>query len=215
MFVKSPAMLEDTRPTQRLSQFQAIPAAATGKRRRKSRRFLPVLLFIVIAYFLAPLRINILLLGTDVSPERGSVGRTDTILLTTVVPLKPYVGMLSIPRDLWVHVPSVGEQRINTAYFFAEANQPGSGPEAALAVIRQNFDVPVRYYAVIHRTSTPLRSPHFCPPQALESRSGACLSLSDILPCRDSMSRPGSTTARATTPARTTSRRFGWTKFVA
>jgi len=109
-----------------------------------------MLLAVILIYFLAPLRTNILLLGTDDSPERGSVGRTDTIILATVVPLKPYVGMLSIPRDLWVTVPGVGEQRINTAYFFAEANQAGSGPRAALQTIHENFGVPVRYYAVIH-----------------------------------------------------------------
>ncbi len=96
------------------------------------------------------MRTNILLLGTDDSPERGSIGRTDTIILATVVPLRPYVGMLSIPRDLWVTVPGVGEQRINTAYFFAESNAPGSGSQAALQTIRDNFGVPVRYYAVIH-----------------------------------------------------------------
>jgi len=58
--------------------------------------------------------------------------------------------MLSIPRDLWVNVPGVGEQRINTAYFFAEANQPGAGPEAAIQTVRQNFGMHVHYYAVIH-----------------------------------------------------------------
>jgi LCP family protein required for cell wall assembly len=58
--------------------------------------------------------------------------------------------MLSIPRDLWVTVPGVGEQRINTAYFFAESNAPGSGSRAALQTIRDNFGIPVRYYAVIH-----------------------------------------------------------------
>ena len=109
-----------------------------------------LLLTIVLLYFFAPLRTNILLLGTDDSPERGSVGRTDTIILATVVPLKPYVGMLSIPRDLWVTVPGVGEQRINTAYFFAESNETGSGARAALQTIRDNFGVPVRYYAVVH-----------------------------------------------------------------
>ena len=67
-----------------------------------------------------------------------------------MVPLKPYVGMLSIPRDLWVTVPGVGEQRINTAYFFAEANEAGSGSRAALQTIRDNFGVPVHYYVVIH-----------------------------------------------------------------
>jgi polyisoprenyl-teichoic acid--peptidoglycan teichoic acid transferase len=108
------------------------------------------LLALVLVYFFAPLRTNILLLGTDDSPGRGSVGRTDTIILTTVVPLKPYVGMLSIPRDLWVNVPGVGEQRINSAYFYAEASAAGSGSRAAMETIRENFGISVPYYAVIH-----------------------------------------------------------------
>ncbi len=145
-------MLEKTQPTRRMDRIQ--PMRALPPRRRSRLRgccWLPLSLFaLVLLYFLAPLRTNILLLGTDDSPERGAVGRTDTIILATVVPLKPYVGMLSIPRDLWVNVPGVGEQRINTAYFFAEANEPGSGPRAALQTIHENFDVPVRYYAVVH-----------------------------------------------------------------
>jgi LCP family protein required for cell wall assembly len=105
---------------------------------------------LLLVYFLAPLRTNILLLGTDDSPERGAVGRTDTIILTTVIPTRPYIGILSIPRDLWVNVPGVGEQRINTAYFYAEAGKSGAGPQAAMQTIRENFGIPVRYYALIH-----------------------------------------------------------------
>ena len=145
-------MLEKTQPTRRMDRFQAVrPLPA---RRRScwtgccSWIVLPLIL--ILLYFFAPLRTNILLLGTDDSPERGSVGRTDTIILATVVPLKPYVGMLSVPRDLWVMVPGVGEQRINTAYFFAESSEAGSGPRATLQTIRDNFGVPVGYYAVIH-----------------------------------------------------------------
>lgn len=142
-------MLDVTQPTRRLDHLQPVRALPVQK--RKTRRSLPlVLIAFLLIYFLAPLRTNILLLGTDDSPERGIVGRTDTIILTTVVPLRPYIGMLSIPRDLWVSVPGVGEQRINTAYFFAESNRPGSGPRAAMQTIRENFGVPVRYYAVIH-----------------------------------------------------------------
>src|SRR5688572_14146120 len=141
-------MSEITQPTRRLDQFQRVRTLPAQKRQT---RFFPLaLLVFILIYFLAPLRTNLLLLGTDDSPERGTVGRTDTIILTTVVPLKPYVGMLSIPRDLWVTVPGVGEQRINTAYFFAESNEAGSGSQAALQTIRENFGVPVRYYAVIH-----------------------------------------------------------------
>lgn len=141
-------MSEVTQPTRRLDQFQLVRTVPVQKR---GPRFFPLALTaLLIIYFLAPLRTNILLLGTDDSPERGAVGRTDTIILTTVVPLKPYIGMLSIPRDLWVSIPGMGEQRINTAYFFAESSQQDSGPQAATQTIRDNFGVPVRYYAVIH-----------------------------------------------------------------
>lgn len=142
-------MLEDTKPSRRIEQFQPIRRLPAPKRKRSHLgRWL--FLALILLYFLAPLRTNILLLGTDDSPQRGSLGRTDTIILATVIPTKPYIGMLSIPRDLWVTVPGVGEQRINTAYFFAEANEMGTGSLAAMQTIRQNFGIPVHYYAVIH-----------------------------------------------------------------
>ena len=141
-------MLEVTQPIRRLEQFQPMQVTVAKPKRRRVRRY--IALALILAYFFAPLRTNILFLGADSSLERGSLGRTDTILLTSVVPLKPYVGLLSIPRDLWVTVPDVGEQRINTAYFYSEVNQAGSGSEAAMSAIQQNFDVPVHYYALIH-----------------------------------------------------------------
>jgi len=107
------------------------------------------LLIIVAIYFLAPLRTNILILGTDYLPHRNTLSRTDTNILVTIIPLKPYVGMLSIPRDLWVTIPNVGENRINTAYFFAEATQTGTGPAASIETIRNNFGITIKYYLVI------------------------------------------------------------------
>ena len=141
-------MSEITQPTRRMDRFQA--ARAIPVRRKRNWRWLLIFLGLILFYFFAPLRTNVLLLGTDDSPERGSVGRTDTIILATFIPLRPYVGMLSIPRDLWVTIPNVGEQRINTAYFFAEANQPGTGSQAALQTIRNNFGISVHYYAILH-----------------------------------------------------------------
>ncbi|HEX7975939.1 MAG TPA: LCP family protein [Anaerolineales bacterium] len=105
-----------------------------------------MLLVFLAVYFLTPIRTNILLLGIDYAPYNGTVSRSDTLILATIIPLKPYVGMLSIPRDLWVNVPGVGENRINTAHFFAEAQKPGSGPAAAMQTIRANFGVDVGYY---------------------------------------------------------------------
>jgi len=153
-------MMDVTKPNRRLGGLQPVRTLPAPKRkfwhpfgRFRIRSWFLMFSALTLIYFLAPIRTNILLLGTDDSPERGSVGRTDTIILTTIVPLVPYVGLLSIPRDLWVTIPEVGEQRINTAYFFAEANESGSGPHAALQTIHANFDVPVRYYAVIHMYS--------------------------------------------------------------
>ena len=145
--VQSFSMFEDTQPTRRLDQVQTVHAQ--GRKRRRWSIWL--LLLVILIYFFAPFRTNILLLGTDDSPERGALGRTDTIILTTIVPLKPYIGILSIPRDLWILIPGIGEQRINTAYFFAEANQRGTGAQASIQTIRQNFGVPVHYFAIIHR----------------------------------------------------------------
>lgn len=146
-------MLDQTKPSRRSGVDAFQPVAVPRVKRRTGH---PLRLWIILfgalglVYFLGPLRTNILLLGTDDSPERGALGRTDTIILTTIVPFRPYVGMLSIPRDLWLPIPGVGEQRINTAYFFAEAQDSGSGSRAIRATIEQNFRVPVQYYALLH-----------------------------------------------------------------
>ncbi len=144
----SPLMLEDTQPTRPLDHLQTMRTRPVRRPRR--RRFWLLTLAALLLYFFAPVRANILLLGTDDSSARGIVGRTDTIILATIVPTIPYVGLLSIPRDLWVTIPGVGEQRINTAYFFAEANENGSGGNAASETVRANFGIPVHSYAVVH-----------------------------------------------------------------
>lgn len=91
-------------------------------------------------------RTNILILGLDSRDSQSDLGRSDTIILTTIVPRQGYIGMLSIPRDLWVFIPDYGENRINTAHFFGEAGKPGSGPELAKQTIRQNFNIDLNYY---------------------------------------------------------------------
>lgn len=100
-------------------------------------------------YFFTPFRTNVLVLGVDDRTPEGNLGRTDTMILGSIEPLKPYVGLLSIPRDLWVDVPGYGENRINTAHFFAEANQRGSGPTLAIETVKTNFGVEIDYFVRI------------------------------------------------------------------
>jgi LCP family protein required for cell wall assembly len=60
-------------------------------------------------------RINILLLGIG-GPGHDGANLTDTILLASIDPETDHTVLLSIPRDLWVHIPSNGSQKINAAY---------------------------------------------------------------------------------------------------
>jgi LCP family protein required for cell wall assembly len=149
------AQTTPSQPAPSLEEYQRIhvgerkplPDIRRGEHRRLHWKRWAVLGAIIL-YFLAPLRTNILMLGTDDSAARGALGRTDTIILSTITPY--YTGLLGIPRDLWVNVAGVGPQRINTAYFFAEAASQGSGPEAAMGTVRQNFGVTVNNYLLIH-----------------------------------------------------------------
>ncbi|MFH1485181.1 MAG: LCP family protein [Chloroflexota bacterium] len=100
-------------------------------------------------------RVNILLLGVDRRPnEANAPTRTDTIILASLDPGGKTVGLLSIPRDLWVDIPlkdgTIVQDRINTAYFYGDYyRQPGGGPALAMETVRRNLGVKVHYYAAI------------------------------------------------------------------
>ena len=109
-----------------------------------------VLLLILLAsllLFFPPPRTNILILGLDRRPsEHTTISRTDTMILVTVNSRANYVGMLSIPRDLWLKMPGGFMDRINDAYVYAEIDKPGSGPAASMQAVRSNFGVDVQSY---------------------------------------------------------------------
>jgi len=147
-----------TNPQNGTGQFaQPLPSWIEPPRKRQRGCCLPILFISVVLLVILPAwiflnssdRTNILVLGID-SREDTNVGRSDTIILSTFIPSEPYIGMLSIPRDLWVNIPEYGFNRINTAHFFAEADQPGSGPYAAMETVRTNFGVDVDYYIRLH-----------------------------------------------------------------
>ena len=71
------------------------------------------------------------------------------MILMTVYPQGRYVGLLSIPRDLYVPQQDGGLDRINTAYFYGELALPGSGPAMAMQVVKSNFGVSVDRYVRI------------------------------------------------------------------
>ena len=109
----------------------------------------------VIALFIAPVKANILVIGIDRVPEGTEAGRSDTNVLVRVNSTQPRITTLAIPRDLWVTIPGYGENRINTAHFYAEAADPGSGPANSMLVFEQNFGIPIEYYVRIRLEGVP------------------------------------------------------------
>ena len=95
--------------------------------------------------FMIPFKATTLILGIDRPPKGTWIGRSDTMILTSIKPVSSQVSMISIPRDLWVPIPNYGENRINAAHYFGELYNPGTGMQAARDVVESNFGVQVDY----------------------------------------------------------------------
>jgi len=92
-------------------------------------------------------RITVLILGIDERAQETDYWRTDTMILGTLDPVTMKAGVLSIPRDLWVHIPGYTEERINTAHFIGDAyGHPGGGPALAVETVEYNLGVDIDYY---------------------------------------------------------------------
>ncbi|HSD82821.1 MAG TPA: LCP family protein, partial [Anaerolineae bacterium] len=93
-------------------------------------------------------RVTILLLGIDERKQETGPFRTDTMLILTIDPASKTAGMLSVPRDLWVQIPTMDtDGKINTAHFLGDAyNYPGGGPALAVETVQENLGIPIDYY---------------------------------------------------------------------
>ena len=87
-------------------------------------------------------QINIVLLGSD-QKYKGSIGRTDTIMLVTINTEDGTVNITSFPRDLYVYIPRWTNQRINTA--FAHGGFP-----LFQATMLHNFGFEPDYYILVN-----------------------------------------------------------------
>jgi len=96
-------------------------------------------------------RFTVLVMGMDQRPgEFGTAFRTDTMILISLDPRTNSVGMLSIPRDLYVEVPGYSLERVNAAYGIGELEGPGGGPLLAMRTIQYNLGIRVNDYVVVN-----------------------------------------------------------------
>lgn len=93
-------------------------------------------------------RLNVLLLGVD-KRDMDETPRSDTMILVSIDPVSKRIGMLSMPRDLYVRIPGHGLDKINAAYPIGEQRAAGGGAGLAMATVTANFGVPIHYYASV------------------------------------------------------------------
>ena len=93
--------------------------------------------------------VTIALLGSDKRPG-DTYFRTDTIVLAAIRPGLGQVSLISVPRDLYVYVPTVGMDRINTAYEYGVMdNYPGGGPALFKDTVLYNLGIRVDHIAIV------------------------------------------------------------------
>jgi polyisoprenyl-teichoic acid--peptidoglycan teichoic acid transferase len=80
--------------------------------------------------------VTIAVMGSD------DTGHSDTLMLVRLDPRTKSISMLSIPRDLWVHIPGHGMSKINAAYTLG-------GPALAVRTLRQVLGVKVNHFVDI------------------------------------------------------------------
>jgi polyisoprenyl-teichoic acid--peptidoglycan teichoic acid transferase len=100
-------------------------------------------------------RFTMLAMGLDRRTGETGLGfRTDTMMLVSIDPVTDSIGVLSIPRDLFVEMPGYASlQRVNSAMIFGELDQPGYGPRLAMQTVQYNLGMRVNdYLAVDFRT---------------------------------------------------------------
>jgi LCP family protein required for cell wall assembly len=97
-------------------------------------------------------RVTVLIMGLDYRDWEENQGppRSDTMILLTVDPISRTAGILSIPRDLWVNIPGMGYNKINTAIRWGELYKvPGGGPGLAMKTVENFLGVPINFYAIV------------------------------------------------------------------
>ena len=82
-------------------------------------------------------QVNILILGSDWRPNKGY--RTDIVLLASINKKEATINLVSFPRDLWVDIPGIQEERINTAMGYG-------GFPLVKSTFEHNFAIQIDYY---------------------------------------------------------------------
>ncbi|MEX1997263.1 MAG: LCP family protein [Candidatus Andersenbacteria bacterium] len=97
-------------------------------------------------------RINVMLLAIGGQGHNGQ-NLADTVMVASFRPSDNTVGLLSIPRDLYVQVPDEDYfTKINAVHAYGESKKVGKGPELLQIKVEEITGVPIHYYGRVDFT---------------------------------------------------------------
>ena len=96
-------------------------------------------------------RYTIIVAGLDRRDDQSNEPvRTDSLILVSIDPATTSIGLLSIPRDLWVEIPGQEERdRINRAYFLGEVRATSGGARLLQQTVSWNLGMRVHNYVLV------------------------------------------------------------------
>ncbi len=87
---------------------------------------------------------NLLIVGLDRRPDGSGPALTDTLVLVVLDERSSHVGLVSIPRDLYVDIPDARPDRINTVYSVAKRSKRNA-LELLRRVVADTLQLPVEH----------------------------------------------------------------------
>jgi LCP family protein required for cell wall assembly len=94
---------------------------------------------------------NILLMATDT--RDGKAGLTDSMILLSVNNRTKKVVLCSFMRDMLVYYPEQPSSKLSGKYYKINHAHNTGGPELTLAVLKENFNIDINYYAKVDFTA--------------------------------------------------------------
>ncbi len=108
-----------------------------------------------------PAVMNILAVGSDARGQHYLYGLADAIRLVRVDFVNARVGILEVPRDLWVEIPGISDHynithgKLNQSYLYGNKglgyyNGPGEGPGLLARTLNLNFGAQPDHYLAVN-----------------------------------------------------------------
>lgn len=85
---------------------------------------------------------NVILAGLDTTTE-GWIGNTDSMILISINYRLHRISMISLMRDTYVHIPGIGNRKLNAAY-------PNGGGPLMVETIEENYKIDVDRYVTVN-----------------------------------------------------------------